>query len=237
MCFTDKEFPVSLYDCAYDWQTLLAAMIALVAALLTTRYLKKQINQTARIQEEKDRRRLTAARTVFSLSLSQTCQFAVDTAKELARLSGAMREPISGMLDNVRADFPDIPESVVNAFERIVEAANHKNVIVRLSQTVQSLQVVSSRTSDLQRRISLGQDISLYLASRFADAAVLYAQASSLFEYARDNSNEVNPITWSEVETALLVLETEIGASIPGAKTRIKNARKASQRVEVSALS
>jgi hypothetical protein len=70
-----------------NWQTLIAGMLALVGALLTVRYLRKQIVLTENMEIERRRREENAVKAVLPMALSEIVDYSTESIRLLERLA------------------------------------------------------------------------------------------------------------------------------------------------------
>jgi hypothetical protein len=104
-CVLEAALPSKLFldpDGRLQWETLFTGVVAIVAALSTTRSLRPQIHQTQELADDRRRRRARAARATLPLALSQLAQYAISGIKELYDLRTYFRA--DGSLDRIQGE-------------------------------------------------------------------------------------------------------------------------------------
>ncbi|MCW2339113.1 type II secretory pathway pseudopilin PulG [Sphingobium sp. B2D3A] len=206
----------------YDFQTLIAGILAVGAALYAARFAQKQVGaanlqievareQIAAVKEQADQERaakLRAARASLPTTLSSICEYAQEAGEALyaawpvaAKVYPDDHDPHS--VQSVKADIPSFPYELLDSLERIVELTDAEDVAERIESILREAQVFSARTRPLVSGTNIDTDV---LAIHIIQAAALYARAESLFTYARRKTNGVNSADlWDRVFAALLV--------------------------------
>lgn len=198
-----------LIDGAKGWQDLIGALVALFAAFLGARYLDRQTRQAARIEADRKERARAAVRAALPLWLSAICEYANDMASGLRPLALAPGESVPrAMLVSFSPVLP-APE-LINNLQKTIESETNMNVVRAISEALSEIQVLNARTRDISKPatslIVTKSNIETYLLQ----AAKLYAIASSLFPYARRQSEEVEAVVGlAELHVALRVLDLD----------------------------
>jgi hypothetical protein len=179
----------------YDFQTLLAGILAVLAAAFT-------IFSTARIEAVKRERDLSSARSVLPLALTEICEYCERCARQLDDLR---RTAVGGRI-RLPGSFaaPVLANSAVPVLRDCIRSADRPHS-ERLIDLARNMQVQGARHRGLaginDRTIS-----PIEIAQAVYDAAQLYAQASSLFDFARGEEGEYHPPDESSVHSALNIL-------------------------------
>ncbi|MFC5392843.1 hypothetical protein [Bosea vestrisii] len=158
------------------YQTMLAGAAALVAATASVFYLRRQIAQADQHKQDQLLRDRAAARTVLPLALSTICEYASQSVRSLyARFNGQA------------AEMPPIPTIALDQLVATVRTLESRHV-EPFARIVQELQVHNARVSDRRELRRLNE---LNLHEYLLDAAEIYARASSLFEFARFETDDL----------------------------------------------
>ena len=170
-----------------EWETILAAVLALIAAVATVYYLHNQQKLTERLHREDIRRRFSASVSVTPLALSELCAYAVGSLRFAVKADSALRA-------NQEVDFepPVVPESVIGTFRDVIENAEDDDVVHAFSLLVSEVQVHIARQRSLPRvrkRETLSGAILVHSSHPFhhaiIDASSLYIFASEFFDFSR----------------------------------------------------
>ena len=183
------------------FQTLITGLIAVGIGLLTVRHMGAQTD-AIRDQVEEGRRqhefllaqRFRAARSALPQELSELCSYAEWCARYLKdnfMVEGVDPRRFENELQ-VGALKPTMPTSVSPLFRELISNTTRADLILKLEHILRETQVLSARLDGLfdedrgrdRRQKSWVEQIAL-------DAIELYAQASSLFDFARFDSDEV----------------------------------------------
>jgi hypothetical protein len=177
------------------YQTLLAGIAALLAASASVFYLRKQIGQTEQHRQDQVLRDRAAARTVLPLALSTICEYA-------SRSIQSLNERYAGR----PAELPPIPMAALDQLVATVRTLEIHHV-EPFAKIAQEIQVHNARVSDRQedRRLDEGS-----FQEHLLDAAEIYARASSLFEFARWETDDLPSVLFADqIESALWVTGAE----------------------------
>ncbi|PZP09969.1 MAG: hypothetical protein DI607_12030 [Sphingomonas hengshuiensis] len=163
----------------YDWQTLVSAVLALVAAGWTVRYLKRQIaGENVRHQElvQRDQklwdRRSMRTKAYLPIALSDVCDYCEEAFIYLRHI----RDSESGIQGN-----PVVPSRPAEALEQIRECIEYAEdrAARRLEDILREFQIARSRLEGAPR--PLRED----MVDHHFDHVHLRMLVDSLFEYAR----------------------------------------------------
>lgn len=200
----------------YDYQSFIAGIIALVAALLAVfvswRQLEAAKAQLAETKRQADRDRtgkLRAARASLPAALSLICDYAEQVGRGLDRawpvdatLYPDDVDPLASY--QISLVLPPFPVEALQALERVVELTDSDPVAERIESMLREAQVLGART----RELASGNELSVdQLGNYILQAGSLYARAESLFEYGRRQSEApaIEPL-WDRVFAALNIM-------------------------------
>lgn len=179
-----------------DWQTLIGAFAALIAAIIGAWYLQKQIKTARAIEDEKRWRKVEAARSVLPEALSELAEYSRSCGKRLARIWDGPASPATAKAP----PFPPFPSGLLPLFKEIVEHAplertqSFRSIIMELQVLNANLRGGFKRPSDR-----------LNAASYAARCAYLHALTDKLFPYARFEDDDPTRVpALKDVEKALL---------------------------------
>lgn len=187
------------------WQTLITGIAAVLAAALT-------IGQSHRTERRRLRRQINAARATFPLVLSGVSEWAMEVAQlhmkifALSETTGVERVPYPGLdaIDKAARDFPKptVPTQLVTELKQMIEATDDEAVVRRITLMIGGIQILTSRMA------GLGSDPTMtsrnQLIEQVIRAGVVYAQALSMFMYARQTTETVErSVEWDLVRTCL----------------------------------
>lgn len=184
-------------DWLEKWQTLAAGVMALGAAIATVLYIRKQIAQVYELSEVQRARELLAARAMLPVTLSRLCSHAEACVGALLPHYMADND---GVVQRAAFIVPSIPKDDLSD---LVLCVRHGDTTLQqaVSKLLSNLQVQTSRLRDFAAAMENyhGSDVSEFIA----DAVEVYARASSLFDFARQETDEVseNP-TLQEMQSA-----------------------------------
>lgn len=179
-----------------EWETILSAVLALVAAAATVYFLHSQQKQTERLHHEEIKRRFNASIAVAPLALSEICSYAKKSLEFSVKSDACLR-------GNTEVDFdpPVFPEAVISILREVIENSEDDHVNKAFSILVSEIQVHIARQRDLPKtrdRKTLSGRTVIYSSRAFdhaiIDASSLYIFASMFFDFARGRSKEPLPL-------------------------------------------
>ena len=201
----------------YDWQDLAGALastlVARVAIFISVSALRAakdqvklgrdQLDLVRRHEEERREARLNAMRAALSPTLSSLCAWAEAVGISLRGLP--VKSPMP-KADREKFAPPKVSETDLNLIVSVIEAADNDKVRTRLTRLISNIQVLTSRLTlitNARNGLSvMANDVDVNLL----DAAIIYAQASSCFGYARRTQDTVSPVRWDDVDNAMMSL-------------------------------
>lgn len=170
----------------YDYQTLIAGLVALAGAWWGVRALNMQMRQAEITENQRLERRRTAARVTLSFALSAISEYAEVCVNQLEYLIGKCDED-GGLPAEVEVpSLPPVPIDALAALRDMTEAA-HSDERSALAELLAKVQIQHSRIGSLigDRRRTGRIVVERNLQDYLLDSAELYARASSLFGFAR----------------------------------------------------
>jgi hypothetical protein len=172
------------------WQTLVGAAIAIPFAALAILFPVLQ-------EANRRRRHFAAMRASMPLRLSLVCDYATDM---MHALGGILRGPH----DDGSVAEPEIPPGLVDGLETTIESLQNQRAISRLSDIIVEMQMLNSRLKAPTR---------LHRDALLLQAAIIWAQAASLFEFARRQTDWVSrEVKWEDVKLALTIAQIYEGS-------------------------
>ncbi|MDB5437843.1 MAG: hypothetical protein JWM33_270 [Caulobacteraceae bacterium] len=186
---------------AYDWQTLIGAIVAVAAALIAMWAVRKQLRHSDRQEQHRLGARDRAVRAIMPWALSAVVDYADRTAGALMSLHDAQREwqkaqtGIETQPAKPRLEVTAPPPDLLPVFERLIEATQSAAVTERLADIVAEMQVLEARLRDDGK-------MTLNPKGLILGALGLRAAATTLFQFARREKSEPDALTWSWVRNA-----------------------------------
>jgi hypothetical protein len=182
--------------CLYDWQTLMTGIAAVVVGGLTVRYLKKQIDQAARVAQEERNARLTVARAKLMVPSSHLAEHARTCFDELKAFEPAVTQH-AGPANPV--NIPHLPPNVEGALDALLGGTQDRNAIFAVSAVYGEQQVLGARASDMHLNPPAhAHSLDYY----YMQPIIMHAVAMSLLTYARYENDAVEPITWANMASS-----------------------------------
>lgn len=174
-----------------EWQTLIGSLVAIGAAFVGGGYINRQIHQADRLEAERLRRRLLAARAVLPLALSTLSRYTRDCATELQRALGTMRGDTLGRSETL--GFPPPPATAIASLTEVIEASGDDRISLPVSDLLSRLQVQSARLAGLEDRGPERIVTARELRDHLLGTAEVEARVSSMYEYARRERDDIPP--------------------------------------------
>jgi hypothetical protein len=199
-----------------EWQTLVGAGLAIVAAWMSVAAIKAQIAQAERHETERRRRQFSASRAILPLTLSRLTEYAASCAEMLGvlykRSQGEIFEPesIAGL------SMPKLPSDVISELKDFVNACDEREAEA-VANILRHIQIQSARIQDLFYNIHSRKVLVLVVnvENYIIDAARLHAMASSLFDFARGNSPAIANAEPSQALIRRSLILTGINENFP----------------------
>jgi hypothetical protein len=196
------------------YQTLIGAIVALIAAVIGFKAIRHQTEQTNRIEENKLKRANLAARSTMPLALNSICEYA-EACVQVFEADRTARAHAGGTA-SPPPNLPVFPQGAIEPLRRAVEFSQ-LNEATAVADILATAQVFLARTRDSR----WARRPSSELQDRMLDALDLYTRASNLFEYAREGIMDRNRVTSESIRTALHLFRINI-AEWPLLQTRLR---------------
>ncbi|RUX75595.1 hypothetical protein EN925_19635 [Mesorhizobium sp. M7A.F.Ca.US.006.04.2.1] len=179
------------WEWLYDYQTLIAGLVALAGAWWGVRAINMQMRQEICLEAERLASRRAAARATLPLSLSLLSEYAEECASILRSL---LDRCVDGSLPrSVKVkDFPTPPAEAIQAFKEMTEVSLPTDRET-LAATLTKIQIQRSRISSIvpkrrpERMIVAAANLEEYIL----DAAEIYARSAALYDYARRKTEKI----------------------------------------------
>lgn len=193
----------------YKWQTLVAGLVAIFAAIIGARAVQRQVRLADQHEFQRNRRRFDGARAVLPHALSRLSAYTRSCGEVLAVLYAA-REAESIPTGAIHPAFPDMDRDLVRELREMVEAAEQPMRDV-LATLLGEMQVQYARITDMANaiatnpnRVTTVSNVEEYIL----DTAEIDARTSALYDFARREVETVpNLVLASEVTAALRRLD------------------------------
>jgi uncharacterized membrane protein len=193
----------------HEWQTLVAALVALFAAVIAFHNTTRSLRQTAEQETIRRGRKHAARRAVLPVALAQVLDYAQNSARVLNQLAiQCEHAPLQQLARDTAPQglIQRRPPETLKALADFIEYADTVNVVV-LEDTVAWMQIHNSR---VRRLVERNRDPTQIVVRReimdsVVDAAMLYAGASSVMQYSRRQSEQLpQTVPWPQVNAALI---------------------------------
>jgi hypothetical protein len=197
----------------YQWQTLIAGLLALVAIV----WLQRQISFAREQENERRERQHFAARATMPAALNDVVDYAkagIEALKTVPRPTGNSAL-IAVPLEWTPPKLPGIPSEAVAVLRTCIESADY-GPRKEIAKLLSDLQICNSRLYDLfeetlspqgrARRSATSYNMQLY----FGDFLELYLRCDRMFRYARGEQPEIAlNITLGDMTTRAVFADLE----------------------------
>lgn len=219
----------TLVSSLQNWQTSIAAGVALVAASIAFHNTTRSLSHAERLEARRRSRKHAAVRAMLPLALADIARYARETVSSLEELiekCDGETLPRGMANDGAIRDLPTQSFETLSEFIEYSEPADSELLEVILA----CIQIHDSRVSSLvasNSEYSNGTVMRTQLENLIVDAAIIYAGASSFFNYARRYSeNAPQKLSWGQVESALIGLDVWSSESYPRVSDALERRRK-----------
>lgn len=173
-----------------EWQTLIAGLVAIGAALIGGHYIKKQIEQTANLEQDRIAREFGAVRAMMPIYLDKLIDHILHCGRELRALF--MMDSVGALPTQRQAAwFPVLPIDVAEFLRSAVLRASPEvraPIIIILAE----LQVFHARLTDLESTARRGvHSVSPMFGDYILQAMDLHARCVAMLPYARNQSEDL----------------------------------------------
>lgn len=175
----------------YDWQTLIAGVLALSAAVWAGKLLRQQIRQTEDFRRDEIAHRHNAARTVFPLTLSAIDELCREISEQIAHeievrldFDAALSEASKQSAGRNRFEAISLSEGVIANVKGFVETIRNIKNIRHISELMSGIQILISRYNefDLSRNTVI---VKIGLFELLIDVAKIGLLNDSIYNYSR----------------------------------------------------
>lgn len=194
----------------YDWQTLIAAAVAICAAFIAHRNTSRVIENNRAAEIRQRRRKFVATRALFPLALTDICAHgsrAMVGLEDLTRKTlgaGSGRQLPIG--EAAALNIQPLSERAIDAIAQMIEFADDDIDLALLEQLAAWMQVWDARIRGMVTENTVHRQTIHHasLHARMLDTAAMYAGAEAFFEYARRRTNTIpTELNWDQVSNAL----------------------------------
>ncbi|HEX4180075.1 MAG TPA: hypothetical protein VHY32_04740 [Caulobacteraceae bacterium] len=198
-------------DVVKDWQTLIAGVLAIVAAFIGGGFVWLQTQTVDRREQARLERQHKAALAVLPLAISAFVEYAQQCAVGLLPVLRSAVDEVVPVAARVAFVPPVLDSAVIPQLRDAIENAP-EGFSDRIAALIAGGQVLASNLRSLPDKTSpstlvLKANIEEYIAR----AGIIFARGAALFEYARGKSGVVPPANPSEddVRAAINVMSFE----------------------------
>jgi hypothetical protein len=171
-----------VYKFIYEYQALIAGILALLGACRTVRVINKQIRKSGEIEDERRRRQNLAARTVMPVALTELIDYSDASLVFLAKFT-----PDEYGLPKLSgpADVPAVPSEAMLTLRLCIEFGETA-VAEAISDLISKIQIQYSRLDTIKNWSDEGKLVTQSNLNTYTvDALEVHARAARLFPYAR----------------------------------------------------
>lgn len=195
---------MEIIDCIEKWQTLASGVLAIVAAIVGGGFIYNQTRQTRSIESDRLDRRHKAARALLPLVLSALIDYSRSVAADLKNFYLASHGNVVDRNALNAWQIPPVPHDEIRTLTDVVDAASNE-VATAIADLIGDIQVQAARLRGLQSetRITSKTDLEEYIL----DVAEIYAQCENMFDYARRETDIVQPeIKYEDIRRSLRLM-------------------------------
>lgn len=171
----------------YNYQTLIAGLLALGGAIWTVATIRRQIAEADRHETERRRRQNFAARAMMPVALNELSNY----SKRCVELLLPLLPKQSGQLvtAHITQNAPAIPAEAVFTLRESTEFGVDP-IAITIADLIRKLQIQHSRLADIENWLSSSGRIIVRpnILEFIVDALEIYARSAKLFAYARRES-------------------------------------------------
>ncbi|MBB4375620.1 hypothetical protein [Bradyrhizobium sp. SBR1B] len=194
----------------HNWQTLVAAGVALLAAMLAFHNTTRSLTHSEQLDFRRRARKHAAIRAMLPLALAEITRYTHESVAELKKLLEKCDEetlPKGAACEEFVRSLPTESLSTLSEFIEYSEEAD-----VNLMEAILArVQIHDSRTRSLvtaNSPYSGGVVIRTELENLIIDAAIINAGTTSFFNYARRHvDRSPKELSWDMVDSALMRLD------------------------------
>lgn len=179
----------------WNWQTLMAGLLALYAAGKTVQAIRSQVDQADRHEEDRRRRKHYAARADMPVTLVALSDYTRSCLVELKKVPFTPGQRL--LLPSVPTlVVPDVPAEAVKVLRECIETADEgpRDAIATM---LEHLQIQHSRLAGTATDIVPPSSMIVMpqrLSSNVADTVAILARVNLMFDYARRQREDIPKI-------------------------------------------
>jgi hypothetical protein len=175
----------------FDWQQLLAGLVALIAAGVGWLAIDRQVKQADRLEQERMGAKRAGARAALPAALDAICDYARECAESLALMFPSSGD--EGLPQGTRWEGRRLPMEMFLDIRALIETLPLRDG-ASFAELLSKIQVQSSRLNSIQpSRLPnrVGVIVRSNLEQYIVDSADIYARSEAFFPYARGESEDV----------------------------------------------
>lgn len=180
--------------------TLATGLAALVAAKMSIKTIQDQIDQQKNIEKNRVIRRHISERSVMPLALSEIARFSREFSEVLVTRLNAVSNSDDGRRRtrvNTTLTLPLFDDRIINNIKLLIETSDDNGLNSFLIEIIAQLQVLESRFEEF--RVGAVATDTMQLVGGIALSAWIYQVCSSLFAYARFETEDLVPPSESDL--------------------------------------
>jgi hypothetical protein len=191
----------------FRWQTLVAALVASVAAYIAFQNTTRTLKHSERLENNRRNRKHAAVRAVLPLALAQVTAYGERSARDLNELVNKCNGESLPSKTAPASIAEPLPSETLETLSEFIEYSDSVNVEI-IEATVAWIQIHDSRIRGLfyDNHDPSGDHVVVRteIEGRIIDAASIYAGASAVFDYARRRQSQLpRTLSWDAVRRAL----------------------------------
>ena len=199
--------PFDVWASIQKWQTLIAALVALIAASIAYWNTTRTLSHNEDLERRRRTRKHAAVRAVLPLALSQVTQYAEQSARGLNDLVGQCVGPTLPLMAAPDTLVQSLPPDTLKALTDFIEYSDEVDIAI-IESTVAWIQIHDARLRDIIKRNrdpnNIGGVARAEIEASIIDAATIYAGVAAVFEYARRRGTQLaHDLPWEGVRGAL----------------------------------
>ena len=158
--------------CWFEWQTMVGGFLAVIAAVVSIHFLRKQIASSEKQESLRVNRHHLAVRTTLPLTLSGLCAC---LRKMLLELDDAKSEIKKVGQDAYAGKFngPPPPSEHIEELKEVVQSTDEETVLKSVAEIIREMQTLWSRAEVLNNKREMGVNVGI---SRNLDEYIIQLQ-------------------------------------------------------------
>jgi hypothetical protein len=212
-CRVPVDWYLDFSQCLFEWQGIVGAVLAMLAAGASIIVLRAQIAQSEKHEKNRLRRQQNSARATLPLTLS-------GIGERLRAMLLALRDARLQLKTERVVDvfeLPDVPSEHIAELQAVIATTDEPSVVEPISEIIREIQTLWARvdvlTDTREQRRNAGLEINI--EEWIIQTAKIHALIESLFEYARQKS-DLGPsaVGWNRAESIIFRLGMESGSLV-----------------------